>query len=182
MSPRAFPIMTAAWLGIAMIPLGGCDREISGVHAEKDAKGRTEVKVDREKVDQNLDQAKKDLGTAGEQIKEGVKEGAEQVGGALQRGAEKIEAEVGPVAQDVLDDAGVTARVKAKLIADPEVAGINIDVDTIDGRVTLNGKVASADQKAEAEKLARHTDGVTEVVNLIQVVGEPPPPPPTGQR
>lgn len=182
MRTRSLPIMTAAWLGIVMFPLAGCDRDLSAVHAEKDAKGRTEVHVDREKVDQNLQQAQKDLDKAGRQIKEGVKEGAQEMGDALQRGANKIEAEVGPVAREVLNDAGITARVKAKLIADPEVAAVRIDVDTVDGRVTLNGKVASADQKAEAEKLARHTDGVLDVVNLIQVAGEPPPPPASERR
>lgn len=175
MTTRRLPIITAAWLAIAMVPLAGCDREISGFRAEKDEKGRTQIEVDREKVDQNLDEAQKDLEATGREIKEGVKAGAERVGGALQRGAEKFEAEVGPVAEDVLNDAGITARVKAKLLADPEVAGFHIDVDTLDGRVTLNGRVASADQKAEAEKLARHTDGVVEVVNLIQVAGQAPP-------
>jgi hyperosmotically inducible periplasmic protein len=181
MRTRALPILTAAWLGIAILPLAGCDREISGVHAEKDEKGKTKVEVDREKVDQNLDEAKKNLDSAGREIGEGVKEGAERVGGALERGAKKLEAEVGPVAEEVMNDAGVTARVKAKLLADPEVAGLQIDVDTLNGRVTLNGQVASVEQKTEAEKLARHTEGVTEVVNLIQVAGQPPPPPPAGQ-
>jgi hyperosmotically inducible protein len=182
MRTRALPIMTAAWLGIAMVPLGGCKGDVSAVHAEKDAKGKTEIKVDREKVDQNLKQAQKDLETTGQQLKEGAKEGAQQVGDALQRTAKKTEAEVGPVAREVLNDAGITARVKAKLIADPEVAAIHIDVDTVNGRVTLNGKVATADQKAEAEKLARHTDGVVQVVNLIQVAGQAPPPPPAAGR
>ena len=175
MRTRALPIMTAV-LGIAILPLAGCNRDISGVQAQKDEKGRTEVKVDREKVDQNLQEARKNLDSAGREIGKGVQEGAERMGSALEKGAKKFEAEVGPVAEEVLNDAGVTARVKAKLIADPEVAGFQIDVDTLDGRVTLNGKVASADQRAEAEKLARHTDGVNEVVNLIQVAGQPPPP------
>jgi len=178
MKTRALPIMAAAWLGIAMVPLAGCKGDVSAVHAEKDAKGRTEIKVDREKVDQNLKQAQKDLDTAGQQLQKGVKQGAQEVGGALQRGAQKVQAEVGPVAREVLNDAGITARVKAKLIADPEVAAVRIDVDTVNGRVTLNGKVSTEDQKAEAEKLARHTDGVVDVVNLIQVAGQAPPPPP----
>lgn len=181
MTTRALPIMTV-WLGFALIPLAGCERDISAVHAEKDAQGKTQVQVDREKIDQNLKQAQKDLDQAGQQIKEGVKEGARQVGAAVQEGARKIDAEIGPMAREILNDAGITARVKAKLIADPEVAGIHIDVDTMDGRVTLNGKVASADQRTEAEKLARHTDGVLDVVNLIQVAGQPPPPPPAAGR
>lgn len=172
--------LTTACLGLllAMASLAGCDRDMSGVRAEKDDQGKTRIEVDHEEVDQNLEEARKDLEATGREIGEGVKEGAREVSGALQRGAEKIEAEVGPVAREVLNDAGITARVKAKLIADPEVAGAHIDVDTVDGRVTLNGKVASEDQRAEAEKLATRTEGVKQVVNLIQVAGQAPPPPP----
>ena len=189
MRTRALPILAAAWLGVAMIPLAGCDRDVNAVHAEKDANGKTHVHVDGDQVDRNVDQAEKDFDEAGRQIKEGaqqagekIQQGAEQAGAAIQRGAEQVQKEVGPVVQEVLDDATVTAKVKAKLIADPEVAAINIDVDTVDGVVTLNGKVASADQKAEAEKLASHTEGVKQINNLIQVAGQPvpPPPPPAG--
>src|SRR5215218_6355483 len=169
---RVLPILAAAWLGIA---LAGCDRDVSAVHAEKDAKGNTSVHVDGEQVDKNFEQADKQFDEAGREIKEG----AQQAGDALQRGADKVGAEAGPAARH----AGITAKVKAKLIADPEVNALHIDVDTLDGRVTLSGKVASAELKAEAEKLASRTEGVKEVVNRIQVAGEaPPPPPPASQR
>ena len=59
-----------------------------------------------------------------------------------------------------------------KLIADPEINSFHIDVDTVDGRVALNGKVSSAEQRSEAEDLARGTQGVRQVVNLIQVAGQ----------
>jgi hyperosmotically inducible protein len=190
MRTRALHIFNAALLGITMIvmlPLAGCDRDVNAVHAEKDAEGNTEIHVDGDQVDKNLEQVEKGVDQAGEQIKEGAQEageaigrGAEQVGDAVQRGAEQVQREVGPVVQEVLDDASITARVKAKLIADPEVAGTYIDVDTIDGRVTLNGKVSSADQRAEAEKLASRTEGVKGVTNLIQVAGQPAPVPPAG--
>jgi hyperosmotically inducible protein len=195
MKTRALPIVAAVWLGIAMtamiamVSLAGCDRDVSAVHAEKDAQGNTSVHVDGEKVDQNFDQAKENFKEAGQQIKEGaqqageqIQQGAQQAGEALQRGAEQVQTEVGPEVQEVLDDATVTAKVKAKLVADPEVTALHIDVDTVDGVVTLNGKVASADQKAEAEKLASHTEGVKQINNLIQVAGQPvpPPPPPAG--
>lgn len=205
MKTRALPIVTAGWLGtamIAMVPLAGCDRDVSAVHAEKDAQGNTSVHVDGDKVDQNFDQAGKNFEQAGQQIKEGaqqageqikegaqqageqIQQGAQQAGDAIQRGAEQVQREVGPEVQEVLDDATVTAKVKAKLIADPEVTALHIDVDTVDGVVTLNGKVASADQKAEAEKLASHTEGVKKINNLIQVAGQPAPsvpaPPPAG--
>ena len=190
MRTKTLSTLNAVLLGIAMvvmIPLAGCDRDVNAVHAEKDAQGNTEIHVDGDQIDQNLEQVEKGVDEAGQQIKEGAQEageaigrGAEQIGDAVQRGAEQVQAEVGPVVQEVLDDANVTAKIKAKLIADPEVAGVHIDVDTVDGQVTLNGKVASEDQRAEAEKLATRTEGVKGVTNLIQVAGQPAPVPPAG--
>lgn len=174
-------------LGFSILPLVGCQRDV--VDAERDAQGNTEIRVDGEAIDSNFEQAEQQFDQAGEQIQEGaakageaLQEGARQMGDALEEGAERIEAEVGPVAREVLSDATITARVKARLAADPEVAAIHIDVDTLDGRVTLNGKVTSQEVSQEAEKLARRTEGVKDVVNLIQVAGqEPPEPPGTGR-
>ena len=55
------------------------------------------------------------------------------------------------------------------LIADPEVKGVAIEVDTVNGTVTLSGTAKSAYEKSEAEKLAKHTEGVVSVVNKIVV-------------
>lgn len=73
-----------------------------------------------------------------------------------------------PVSEQI-DDAGITTQVKARLIADPEVAGMNIDVDTHEGVVTLSGRVENADQSREAQKLAALTDGVRRVINNLKV-------------
>ena len=74
-------------------------------------------------------------------------------------------------AGEVVDDAVIVTKVKAKLIADLEVAATNIDVDSEQGVVTLSGKVHSAEARAEAEKLARDTSGVVRVQNDIEVGG-----------
>ena len=155
---------------VALIPLAACDRPGGVVDVERDAQGDTRIQVDGEKVDENFEQAERNFEEAGRELKEG----AQDLGAAVERGAERVEAEVGPVVREVMDDAAVTAKVKAMLVADPEVRALHIDVDTLDGRVTLSGKVASEDQKAEAEKLASLTEGVKEVLNLIQVVGQAP--------
>ena len=69
-----------------------------------------------------------------------------------------------------MSDAAVTSKVKAKLAADPEVMNlVSIDVDTNEGEVRLSGHVDTEAQKAEAEKLARQTDGVRDVDNEIEV-------------
>jgi osmotically-inducible protein OsmY len=152
----------------------GCSRpgEPPTVDAGKDANGQPYVHVDGKQVDRNVEQANQNLKEAGRELKAG----AEDAGAAIQRGAEEVNQKVGPVVREEMNDAGITARIKTKLIADPEVKAFQIDVDTVDGRVALNGKVSSADQRAEAEKLASHTEGVKSVVNLIQVAGETPPP------
>lgn len=68
-----------------------------------------------------------------------------------------------------IDDAEITASVKTRLAADPEVKAHEIDVDTIDGEVRLSGIVDDAATRAEAEKLARGTDGVRRVKNELEV-------------
>ena len=68
-----------------------------------------------------------------------------------------------------IDDAEITASVKTKLAADPEVKAHEIDVDTIDGEVRLSGIVDDAATRAEAEKQARGTDGVRRVKNELEV-------------
>ena len=66
-------------------------------------------------------------------------------------------------------DAWLVTKVKSKLAADPEVNSFNIDVDATDGQVVLTGIVAADEQRQEAERLARATEGVTSVRNEIRV-------------
>jgi osmotically-inducible protein OsmY len=68
-----------------------------------------------------------------------------------------------------VDDAAITAAVKAKLAADGDINPFNIDVDTNEGVVTLQGRVEDAEARTKAEQLARETDGVKRVINLIRV-------------
>jgi hyperosmotically inducible protein len=67
-------------------------------------------------------------------------------------------------------DAWITTKVKMAILTDDSVDGLDIDVDTLDGRVTLHGTVDSAVEKAEAESLARRVQGVSDVRNLLAVV------------
>ncbi len=68
-----------------------------------------------------------------------------------------------------IDDATITTKIEAKLTGDSEVSAYNVDVDTNDGVVRLSGEVEKAEAKAEAEKLARDTEGVRRVINEITV-------------
>jgi hyperosmotically inducible protein len=66
-----------------------------------------------------------------------------------------------------VDDASVTAKVKTTLLADNQVGGMKIDVDTNNGVVTLNGNVSGAAEKMRAEQLAQSVDGVRSVKNNL---------------
>lgn len=180
MKTRAFHWAAAVGLVLSGLLVAGCQQpgEPEAVEVTRDTEGDTRVRVDGDQVEKNL----KETGDAIEAGAREVGQAADQAGAALERGADRVEAEVGPVVREVLDDAGVTTRVKARLVADPEVNAFHIDVDTIDGQVTLSGKVATEYQRREAGELASRTDGVKTVNNLIQVAGKEalPPPPPAG--
>jgi hyperosmotically inducible protein len=66
-------------------------------------------------------------------------------------------------------DAAVTSAVKTKFLADTSVAGLQIDVDTNAGIVTLGGSVATKTEADRAVSLARETDGVKSVVNNLRI-------------
>ena len=64
-----------------------------------------------------------------------------------------------------------SAKIKAKLAADGDINPFNIDVDTNQGEVVLQGVVKKEDTRRKAEQYARDTDGVVRVRNLIKVEG-----------
>src|SRR5215470_3463683 len=68
-------------------------------------------------------------------------------------------------------DTTITTAVKNRLAADPTTSAAKINVDTSNGVVTLSGKVPTAAEKSEAERIARNTQGVTQVVNNLTVEG-----------
>jgi osmotically-inducible protein OsmY len=173
MRTRSIPTLAAVWLGVVMIPLAGCNRQSNPVQATRDNQGNTEIHVDGQQVNQNVDKANQEFKAAGEQIKAG----ADQAGAAIQRGTEKVQAQVEPVAKRMINDASLTAQVKSRLAGDPAINALYVNVDTSNGRVTLSGKVGLPDQKTAAERIARETPGVTDVVNKLQVTGGSSPPP-----
>ena len=71
---------------------------------------------------------------------------------------------------DALDDAWIHAKIVAKLIGDSKTPERNINVDVVNNEVTLRGTVDTAEAKAEAERVAKETDGVRKVTNQLKVV------------
>lgn len=67
-------------------------------------------------------------------------------------------------------DASISAQVKMKLLANEHVAGLKIDVDTVNKVVTLKGEVPTKAAKNLAGKITENTDDVSSVNNKLNVV------------
>ena len=84
--------------------------------------------------------------------------------------AVKNEIEIGdPSFKENVTDAWIVTKIKAKLSASGDVNPFNVDVDAVEGVVTLSGIVEKEEAKRVAEQLARDTQGVKEVRNQIKV-------------
>lgn len=68
-------------------------------------------------------------------------------------------------------DATITATVKSKLLANGEISGMKINVDTHDNRVTLSGEVESDEARQLAGQIAENTENVVGVENNLRVSG-----------
>ncbi len=68
-----------------------------------------------------------------------------------------------------VDDTVITSKVKAALLADDEVKGLAISVETSGGTVQLTGSAKSDSERQKAEQLAKAVEGVTSVQNSIAV-------------
>ena len=70
--------------------------------------------------------------------------------------------------------AWITTKIQAQYFASPEIKPWNIDVTTQSGGVVmLSGEVDTSEDKAEAVRIARATDGVTSVDDRLRVKGQP---------
>lgn len=68
-----------------------------------------------------------------------------------------------------VDDTTLTTKVKAALLADDEVKGLAISVETSGGTVQLTGTAKSDSERQKAERLAKNIEGVTAVQNSIAI-------------
>jgi gas vesicle protein len=75
----------------------------------------------------------------------------------------------GEQAGHVANDAAITGRIKAKLVADRELSAWDININTTAGIVTLSGIVPAHGHIGRATMLALDTEGVREVHSTLQV-------------
>jgi len=68
-----------------------------------------------------------------------------------------------------INDAWIHTKITSKLIGDKDTPARKINVDVVDGTVTLRGEVGTSTAKEEADRVAKDTDGVKRVRNLLKV-------------
>jgi osmotically-inducible protein OsmY len=103
-----------------------------------------------QKIDRAAETAKEKIDRAGSEAVEKTKEAAAKAGTAL-------------------DDAALTAKVKAALFAEPGLKTLQIEVETHDGVVTLAGAVDSAVLRQTAVQIAGAMMGVRQVEDKLIV-------------
>lgn len=68
-----------------------------------------------------------------------------------------------------VDDAVLTARIKTEMTADGRVSPTRVNVDTLNGIVTLKGEVPTQQEKDAAAQVAGKIEGVKRVENQLTV-------------
>jgi len=102
--------------------------------------------------------------SAGRQIDQTMEKVARKVDQATSSAKEQASK-----AGQAIDDAAITASVKAGILAEPGLKVLKIDVDTKDGLVTLTGSADSFDNVQKATQVANGIQGVKSVDNRIAI-------------
>lgn len=68
-----------------------------------------------------------------------------------------------------VEDATTTAYIKSELLANKNIQGLAINVDTYKDQVTLTGEVKTEEQKLLAEAIVKKHEDVAKVVNRLRV-------------
>jgi hyperosmotically inducible protein len=97
-------------------------------------------------------------------------EKAREKGAEFAREAAKTTKEVAGRTEVVMGEAAITAKIKSKMALDDHVKARTINVDTTGTIVTLTGTVKSEAEHQRAVQLAQDTDGITRVVDKLEVV------------
>ena len=101
-----------------------------------------------------------------------IKSATKELGADASAAAQDAKAATAKAAGDMsgtAKDIAITAKINAALAADDKLSALRIDVDTKDGRVTINGTAPDAASRDRAKTLAAAVDGVVAVDNRLSV-------------
>ena len=132
------------------------DKERAEMRADK-----AEVRADRDRAvaraDSTYDRTARDLDRKADKAERNVRDAGDR--------AERNVRDMG----DKIDDASITAQVKASLAVHKSTSAIRTEVTTVDGTVTLRGEARNAAEKELAGKIAKDVRGVRNLNNEMIV-------------
>ena len=70
---------------------------------------------------------------------------------------------------DAVDDASIQLAINEALLKKDEKLFSSVGIEVVEGRVLLTGSVAKPEDRVEAARLTWQVDGISEVLNEIQV-------------
>lgn len=136
---------------------------------------RTDGQTVGQKVDKAVakgSEVAREAGQGAREVGRDAKQASERAGTAVMGAAGETKnaaADATSKAGAKVDDAAITSRVNAGLLADKDLSATKIDVDTREGVVTLSGTAPSATAKARAGEIVRNVRDVKSVNNQLTV-------------
>lgn len=144
------------WLTIAIfltLGVAACDKPVS---AEKTGA----------QIDQAVENANDKIDAAKNKASDKLNAVADNAVNKIDAATEKVNIEAAKT-RLALEDAAITAKIKANILAEPGLKSFDVFVNTFDGIVTLTGTVNSEAQRAKANYIAQVATGVKGVDNQI---------------
>lgn len=68
-----------------------------------------------------------------------------------------------------VDDVAITSKVKTELLESHKVDGLDVNVDSLNGKVTLRGWASNPEEIRKAGEIARSVKGVRSVDNQLKI-------------
>lgn len=156
MQPAALIIRAAVGVAFASLTLVGCNKS-----ADSPTPGQV---VDRTitQVEQKASEMKDQAAVGMDQAEDRAKAATQDAREASQRATEVVSNKVA--------DAVITTEINAELAKDSRLSALKINVDTVEGKVSLSGSAPDAASKARATQLAAAVKGVASVDNRLTIM------------
>jgi len=103
-----------------------------------------------------------------EKVGERIDQAAEKAGDKFDNATEKLNETTEKTSTEI-EDSLTTTKVKAAILAEPGLKSLQINVDTVEGKVTLTGTADSQESSDKAKELTASISGVKEVENQLIV-------------
>lgn len=152
---------------LAALTLTACGRDDSRTAGQQldSTIAKVEQKAGEIKAEAQVDAAK-----AQSRTEVAANKAGEAINQTLGKVATQVE-NTAEVVSDKMADASITTRVNAELAKDTTLSALRINVDTVNGKVSLRGSAPSSLARDRATTLAAKVKGVSAVDNQLDVRG-----------